>query len=327
MIGNILFHVPDMYKSALISGEVIRIGTLLKDSSTGKIVAHIQESGLVSQALNNLSGISPFEPLGTLSSISANIQLGQLKTMVEGLQVLQFATLGASIVGIGINAIGFVLINKRLRGIEHQIEQFEEHVDKRFRELAERDLRKQISRIQGLIERAGQAHSLRNPDGEWMIVAGELTNESAILRGEIKHLLGEEIFDTELFTSLVSAMALCDSGRIECLMLSNELQAAHHYATDIAGNYSLLFDSMSPVNLAAKATNPEVHLNPDSYDELKKIQSNMKMLLTGIRDATDAAYTKPHLIETMVHRKIDGREYIQLLQAEKEQPLVLLPAE
>lgn len=327
MIGNILFQVPDLYKSALISGEITCIGTLLKDSSTGKIIAHVQESGLASQVLNNLSGISPFEPLSSLSSISANIQLDQLKTLVEGLQVLQFATLGVSVVGIGINAIGFVLINKRLRGIEHQIERLEEQLDRRFRELSERDLRKQISRIQGLIERASQAHSLRNPDNEYMIVAGELTNESAILRGEIKHLLGEEIFDTELFTSLVSAMALCDAGRIECLMLSNELQAAHHYASDIAGNYSLLFDALSPVNLAAKVANPELHLKPDSYDELKKVQSNMKTLLTGIRDATDAAYTKPHLIETLMRRKIDGREYLQLLRTEKEQPLVLLAAE
>lgn len=326
MIGDILFHIPEMYKSALLSGEITRVGALLKDNATGKIIAHIQESGLVSQTLSNLGSISPFDPIGSVSSLYANAQLKQLKTMVDGLQLLQYVTLGASVVGIGVSVIGFAVINKKLHSIENQITQLRERLDHQFYELFKRDLRTHYSRILSLIERANQAYLMKNSSDEWLSVAGELADESAFVRSEIKYSLEQKVFDADLFTSLVYSMTLCDAGRIECLMLSNELLTAQRVSSDIAHHYGSVFDEILPTNLTAKILDSETELDHRSYIRWTTTQTRMKNLLQGVRDATDAAYTKPHLIETLIQKKVDGRQYLQMLQEEKEQPLLLLPA-
>lgn len=329
MIGDIPFHIPDYYRAAVEAKELIRFGAVLKDSGTGQIVAHLQESGIGAKLLGGLNAV-PFSPLDVLnlpSSLYANVQLGQLKTMVEGLQMLQYATLGATVAGIGVSAIGFALMNKKLNSIQGQISDLEKRMDEQFRQLHERELRARFSKISGLFERADQAHHLKGPYNEWQQVASALADESAFFKGEIIHYLDQPKFDSALFNSLVTSLTYCNSGRVECLMLSNELEAAHKVSTDIARHYTSLFDDLSPVQLANKASNPDAKWDHRSYHKQKYVHSEMKDLVQGLRGATEAVLTRPYLIETLIEKGIEGREYMTAIREEKERPLLLLAAE
>lgn len=182
-MSNILFHLPEQFANEALYG---RFGAIIKEHATGKIVAHVQETGLAQKILN-AAGVSPFSPLGALnaaSSVGANVQLVQLKRMVESLQMLQFANLGVSIAGIGVSAVGFALMNKKLNSIVDQLGAFSEKVYARFDQLRERELRTHYSRIDGLFDQAEQAHSLRDPSKEWYRVAGALADESSYFRGK-----------------------------------------------------------------------------------------------------------------------------------------------
>ena len=59
---------------------------------------------------------------------------------------------------------------------------------------------------------------------------------------------------------------------------------------------------------------------------LEKFQNQHEMnpLVQAIRDVTDAALTKPFLIETLIEKGIGGRDFISALRDEKEHPLLLL---
>jgi hypothetical protein len=224
MIGKILFSIPTEFVPGLTEGSLIRIGTLLKESGTGKIVAHLQETGIGQQVLSG-AGQLPFSPLAALNFASsgyANVQLGQLKTMVEGLQSLQYINLGVSIAGIGVSAIGFAMMNKRLKSIESQMCNLDEKLDQHFQALFERELRRHYSQVYVLIEKADLAHSLTNSSAEWRSVASQLADESGYFLGEIGHLLKQVVFDIDLFTSLVRSLALCNAARIECLFVMVE---------------------------------------------------------------------------------------------------------
>ena len=86
------FSIPTEFVASLAEGNLIRVGTILKETGTGRIVAHLQETGIAQQLLSGIGG-SPFLPLIALNLASsgyANVQLGQLKTMVQGLQSLQY---------------------------------------------------------------------------------------------------------------------------------------------------------------------------------------------------------------------------------------------
>lgn len=131
----------------------------MKEQGTGKIVAHVQETGMAQQVLSGLMGF-PFSPLNTLNLASAaytNVQLNQLKIMVEGLQILQYANLGVAIAGIGVSVAGFAMITSRLKGIEGQITHLAESMRQSFQDLFDRELRSHFSHVYVLFEKAETA--------------------------------------------------------------------------------------------------------------------------------------------------------------------------
>jgi hypothetical protein len=322
MIGNIPFSIPTEFASGIADGSLMRIGSLLKDSATGKIVAHVQETGIAQQLFSGITS-SPFSPLNALSFASsgyANVQLSQLKTMMEGLQVLQYVNLGVSIAGIGVSVIGFAIMDKKLKSIEEHIVNLNQKLDQHFQDWLERDLRKHCSQIYILFEKADIAHTLTNSSDKWLSVESQLADKSGFFREEIAHLLGQDKFNVDLFIPLVRSLALCNAARIECLLLANELPAAHKVASIIGQNYSALFDDIIPFQLASKSFPEDEH----SQSILRQNQLEINPVVQGIRDVTDAALTKPFLIETLIEKGIAGRDFISVLRDEKEHPLLLL---
>ena len=94
-------------------------------------------------------------------------------------------------------------------------------------------------------------------------------------------------------------------------MLANEMRAAHDLSINIGQNYSQLFDNISPKSLVNK-----IGVEGD--------QSVIKNLVAGVRDITDAALTKPMLIESVIEQGISGPEFVLAVKDEKEQPLLLI---
>lgn len=88
MITQILFEIPAAYEAAVRAGSLIQVGGLLKDGATGKIIAHLQESGvahsLLSTALAGSSGPLGLatEVLNTGSGMYTAVQVTQMKSMI-----------------------------------------------------------------------------------------------------------------------------------------------------------------------------------------------------------------------------------------------------
>ena len=328
MLGPIPFEIPAKYAGDLASGSLVRAGALLKDTSSGQIVAHLQETGLAQKLINKavISPFSPLQALNTPASLVANAQLMQLKAMVEGLQTLQFVNFGATVAGIGLSAMGFVLMNRKLNSLQSQMETFASRVEDRFQELHERELRSHYSRIHGLFKQANSAHSLTNSVAEWQRISGVLADESAYFQGEVAHFIQSKIFDNELFSALSQSYVLCNNGRIECLVLARELQAAHKVSQDVASEYNNIFDPLIPIQLVHKSKNL-ISNKEMPFDQLLRNEIvDMRNLVNNLRDVQDVAASKPYLMETLIERGIDGYEYIQAITNEKEQALLLIEA-
>ncbi len=323
-MSTIPFSIPSEYAAALMDGSLIRIGTLLKESATGKIVAHVQETGAVQNVLGNPGNMffTPFDILTSSSSLYANIQLDQLKTMIESLQILQYANLGVSLAGIGINVLGFAMINRRLDSISNQISSLSEKIDQQFQELHERELRDRFYRIRSLYEQADLAHAFKDPVSRWLYLESRLVEESGFFKGEIDNYLQGEIVKKDLLKFYINAWSLCNAGRVECLLSANELEAAHKSAKQIGQEYSTVFDGISPFHLTQKilSEKPEQII----YSQFRAQQTETVNLIQSIRDMTDAALTKPLLIETLIANGIDGNQYLSAIRQEKEEPILLL---
>src|SRR5262245_44186969 len=105
----------------IADGAARRIGATIRDTGSGKILAHVQETGL----MQSLAGANPAGLVLTgarlASSIVANVQLEQVRRMLGGLRMLTGATLAVSAVGVGVSAAGFALVLRRLGHLERLV--------------------------------------------------------------------------------------------------------------------------------------------------------------------------------------------------------------
>lgn len=313
MITQILFEIPAMYEAAVKSGNLIQIGGLLKNAASGQIVAHLQESGVAHSLIGKamLGAASPLtmavsEAVNAGTGIYTAVQVNQIKTLVEGLQVLQIATLGVSLVGVGVSVAGFIYMHKRLNLLDSKIEALIDTVNSGFEDQRKAMLRSQLSQVKGLMQRANQAPTLSKPEHEYSRVAESLTGQAAHFESELEFVMKVNgKINPELFWQLAQALMVCNSVRIDCRMRTNELHNALTVSEGVAISYQRLFGRLTPVSFDA---------------DIDESSSTLNVL----KDVTDAAATKPYLIDYLRTMQIDGRSYMNQLENETERPLLML---
>lgn len=327
MPADVLFEVPRAYAAGVDSGSLVRFGALLKDSGTGRIVAHMQETGLVSQAVQGVaSPLSMLNPLNAVSSVVANVQLAQIKAMVSALATLQFVNLGATVGGIGVSVAGFAILANRLSAVKSQLESLTAQVSAQFKEQRMAAIREHVSVTIGLCQHAQRAEVLSDTRSEYLNVARSLSVESGYFQGEIIYLLGQESIDISVLEPLVQGFALAGNARTECYMRAGELIGAQRNAAELGLEYRHMFESVTPVTLADKMGACEAGWTDSEYGKFAAIQKQAAAIVDSLRDATDVAASKPFLIQTMLDRGIAPLDFVSRVSGEKEQPILMLDA-
>jgi hypothetical protein len=312
MMSNIAFEIPAELLGRVASGELVRYGTILKDSVTGQVVRHLQETGIAQAALSKLAA----GPLGVVSmvadvvnagaSIYTGVKVNQLKAMMETLQSLQVATLGVSLAGVGVSVAGFYYMHKRFNSLEGRMEHLGETIRAGFESLGQRDLRKQLHLTKSLLQRAQQAQSLSDPHPEYSEVAAGLADQAAYFEGEIAFIVKTNgPIDLDTFWQLTQMLMLCNSVRIDCRIRTNELRHALAVSESVSSEYNNLFTHLTPLSFG-----PAV--------------SQGLAAVRVLRDASDAAASKPYLIDYLRTQRINGGDYIEAIDQEKSSPYLLL---
>lgn len=325
-MSHIPFIIPTEFSLGIADGSIVRFGSLLKDASSGKILGHLQETGIGQKLLSDIvtAPFSPLAPFNIASDIYTNIQISQIKTMIASLQMLQFVNLGAALTGIGVSVVGFNLINQKLTKLEKHIVDIKDQLDQHFKCLIDRELRAHFSRIKSLLIEAQTALSLTNPTNTFMFIASRLSEEAGYFRGELVNMLNQDGFNNELFINFTQGMLTCNSARLECFLLSNELEAAKANAKQMGQELSDISHAIEPSILTQKSLGSSGINNNVSSVTYRAKQQEMVSLVKGLRDATDVAQTRPFLIDTLIRNDINGRDFIQSLQDEKEHPLFIV---
>lgn len=329
----ILFEIPAKFQLAEQLGTIERVGAILKDSQTGKIVAHLQESAVGQGVIGSLPSMAlggPINALGagvkTGAEIYNTVQITQLKHMVETMQLLQYSSIGISLVGLGATVVGFAIINKKLTAIEKSVAQLAHKIDFHFEQLYQRELRWIFSRIAAQFQQADIAKRMTAPKAEYLAIARSLANDASIIQCELAYRLNLDTFDQELFSLLTRTLMMANAARVEVLLLADELDGAHETARLIGRSYSELFDGLSPYELAEKKGQLLLERSLNTTIHARKELLDMDTLVTSLRDITDTALTRPLTIEALDKKGISGNEYITRLGDEKENPILLLPA-
>jgi len=330
MLHDLAFSIPEKFAGGLLDGSIVRYGTLLKDAGSGQILAHLQETGLAHQLLSKV-GLHSFTPWGAVATVAdmassgyANVQLHQLKGMVEAMQVLQYANIGVAAAGLGVSAVGFAVINRRLKGLKTDIERLTARMEHQFEALHDTHWREHFSRIQVYVDRADRAFQLAEPKSEWLMVEAKLNEESSYLAHTLQDHLDSHHFDVEWFKQLTSSLLLCDSVRMKCLVHADELKLARSTASAVGMSYTELFDSVSATRLADKMTRRSSDINQDEQALFRKHQQTAQLISNHLQEVTDAAISKPLLIEHLIDHKVSGSRYLEQIAAHDQNPVILL---
>ncbi len=246
------------------------------------------------------------EVLNAGTGIYNGVQIQQVKAMVEGLMALQIATLGVSLVVVGVSVAGFVYMRQRFNALDKKIDRLLDAMVSGFDAQRQAILRSHLSQVSGYVQQAHQAHTLSNPQKEYSRIAESLASEAAHFEGELEFVIKVSgKINHELFWQLAQALMVCNSVRIDCRIRTNELRNAVNVSTGIADHYQEVFGLLTPM----------------SFDIAPELAVKT---VTVLKDITDVAATKPYLLDYLHSRRIDGAAYLNDLEQETERPLLML---
>lgn len=146
------------YIPGLLSGELIRYGTILKSATSGQIVGHLKEVG----SFSSMVGGMPMSPLSavmggvnTLSSLTANLQLRQVQKAVESLKLITEVGAAASVASLGVSVIGFAAVMHRLGKMDGKLDSLASQVSSISMALSEQGLKWDFFTMAALDRAAG----------------------------------------------------------------------------------------------------------------------------------------------------------------------------
>ena len=315
---SIPFVVPDEFLGAIARGDIVRQGTLLKDVSTGRILAHVQETGALRSGLELTGGINPFNAVDGIASMFGVIQNEQIKGMLRGLEVLQIATLASTFVGIGVTVASNVVILRQLMKMEERLRLIEQSIEQLPNEIVEiwenSKLRDLLLGILTPLERWAEV-PLRSDQQELIVMSAEENLHRGFnqIYSAVEDIarFGSTV-DAHLLHCLLCGLALCGNGQINALLWLNDMEVARIRAKTQFEKLQQLAWLIPRDRLIRKM---KFH-----FDDAKIISgdaSEMRMRVLSLHSLTDQ----------LIQRKIDGRQYLEYVESESRHPILIFPFE
>lgn len=324
------FEVPGRFTDPLLYE---RIGALIKEKGTGRIVAHVQETG----AWNLLKGI-PIPGGNPLGLLTDSVQIGQLMQIQKTLNTVQtLSTIAAvsSVASLGVSVAGFGLVLVRLARMDTKLDSILDqstHVRQLLQRLHLKLDNLQMARLRAELEAVGLAARFdrhRRRDSLQRSI-GNLA--------ELRHYYGALLADPQLlYVGTQGVTAVMDAH--ERLTAAAEAELFAEFLLD--GEAPLLqarwclqkkvFDQVAwkdAGDLYAKLEEADQRQRVDLVTPAEERKAKVRALVETRRESMARLESLPLLAEVLGRRGVSTTEYlaaIETQQRERSSPLLLLP--
>lgn len=322
------FDIPASFAAQLASGEVIRVGALLKDGATGRILAHLQETGALQSALTHLSP-SAFSPLGLVNTVleGANtFQLHKLTSMVQTLQTLGMASLGVGVLGIGVSVAGTVLLSRRMAQLQQEVDQLRHElsrvasaVHQGFADIEGRDIDGLFADIKSAFEHA-QSLSVQGSANSWENLVLELRKLSNRCQALSNRLQTATPLPFELVQRLMVAELTCRAASVQALVWRNHMKAA---LVESQANADALHARLSVLN-PAEFMARQLGASGELVQDMPAITQRTAALFSDLRTHGRMAQQQTLLLTTLRERSVNGEHYLRELSERSDEPLLAI---
>ncbi len=321
---TILAKVPDDLADAVASGAAERIGVLVRDTASKKIIAHLQETQLTQTLAGRFfdAGASALsstlaDPVGGIANVVGIVQneqiksrLDRLQTLMGGMQTVQIATLATSFVGIGVSVASTALILSRLKKIQNRFDDLSDQIERQTEAMQDWDVSEVLHRIEASLERVSEASMSKKTT---QVIEGEqdrLHDCFVVLCGRLNAITKRNRVDFHGLYECIAALSLCSAAQIQGYAWLDEKERAAMRAKAHVSRMEQLILSLPGDVLATKL---------GSQEQAVLIQS----LLLQINARTA---TVPSLMKSLASHRVSGRDYLNQASDDIEEPLLMLSA-
>jgi hypothetical protein len=223
-----------------------------------------------------------------VSSVVTNVQLRQVQALLSGLQLLSGATLAASVEGVGVSAVGFALVLRRLGQHEQTVAAAGEEARAAHLAAERADVRlaaAQRALTDSLLSRAEEAFCRSDSVAVWRELEGPLDQAQRDWRTLVSGGVGPSIFLDPRFSLQEAAAAheavlVLAAARVQALLLIEEVAAALHHAREFACWHEGAVTALSPPDLAAARARPLAEAKglslEDAHAQLLRLAEDFK---------------------------------------------------
>ena len=331
MIINPTFLIKDpAIIQGLLNGTLTRHGGVIREAATGQIVRHLIESPaltgkLMTFAANPILGAASVATDAVGHGVNFH-QLTQVKKLLTPILGLSQIAAGASVLNVGISAVGFAYMGYKLNQIQTSLGKMQQSMEAGFKNVDERldVLSGQLAYLHLLVEqnRQGQMHLAEAIN---QIHRTILINEIAELRAE---LIAKDRFPD---TSVRSALKV--ASKVRMVMSDRALQIT----PELEPQKMLLADVATQGWAVAIATEAHLLLEVGMFEDAKELLSfevtrfkqNAEQwtnnLLNTKRRELNTAYRftapvfKQHISQERVNRIVNVSNCDRRLSLEKKQ--------
>lgn len=318
---TIPFETPAHLAAWVASGKAVRHGAIFKDMATGRILGHVQETGMLRHALSSIN-LNSFSPLGVLD-LGVSVQnYRQIAHLTQLVQAAGMATIGIGLLGVGISAAGFVAVGRRLGQIRTQISQLAQGV---AHSRQEAKLDKYDDIFSGVLAAEQAGHLLADASDatsqEWRSLCHEFDKLAHQTWLTIQRELGTtKNLDFELLEKFTLTHLMCRSAAIEGLVRTNAIDAAQVMLERSNQSHRELFDRFSPIDLTHKQLTDR-----PSRQQISEASDRARRFIGDLQGRMLHAEQQQILLDTIAARQINGAEYMAQVDQEKNEPFLLLP--
>lgn len=324
-----LFEIPAEFLARHAAGTLVRYGAILKEVNSGRIVAHLQETGVLNATLRSpLAAIANPAAAGVtaVSSIVGNFQAYRIEKRVEELgrfvQAMQYTQLAVAGLGLGVSIAGFFAIRKQMGDVSMKLDHLTALVERRFEEQKRREMRKLEDDLEAQLDLAEEGWS-GDGHARWTRVANKLNDIVYSYPGLIEEELRADAPDPALLSYLLERYRVLAATRIECLVLVGELRPAQDFAARFSQKTNALLNDVTPTGLARRIGRGMAAPGTPAQDHARTT-TQARDLVTLMRELQDVSETRPLLLETLIDHGVNGRDYIEALRENRTAPVVML---
>ncbi|PZQ50400.1 MAG: hypothetical protein DI556_07545 [Rhodovulum sulfidophilum] len=321
---EVLFEVPPALAAGLANGSIQRFGAILKSAETGRIVAHMQETGLGPTLLWRMADFSAGGPLGLVGQAVQVVQNEQIKAAIGVLHQLQLSNMILSGVGIGISAAGFAVVTAKIARLQKGVDDLRDAAERIEREMArgkEDRLDRDLSRLDTACRQVDEAWLLRDGERQWQDAARALHERQGDFYAMAMRERDRHGADTRLFELLVEAWLLATSTRVSAWMASNEMDAALATAREALRDANRLTGMIDYTDLLPRGFTSMPRTERAS--RLEDARSGTRRF----REREDMVESKVVLIRDLIQSGQDGRRFLEAARHEAKTPILLLTSD